>query len=388
MKLVPLNYNVRSLWVRKTSTLLTVIGLGATVAVIAGVLALQQGFETMFTESGRDDVIVYLRPGALKETDSYLRPEDTDTLTKTRGEIAVGEDGTPLASAEAFLAIRLPKMDGGETNVPVRGVQPATFAIHEGLEVIEGERFERGTDEILVGRRLADRIQNCRIGDVLTINVTPFRVVGIMDHDGPFASEIWGDLERITVALQRGGYNRVIARLNESADVEAVKTEMAEDKQTPANVFTEREYLSNQTGTLSAGLYGLVGFLAFIMGIAAVFTAANTMQAALASRTREIGILKSIGFRPVAIFLAFLAESLVLGLMGGVLGCILVLPLNGVETGTTNWDSFTEIAFAFRITPVVMQTAVTYALVLGLIGGALPALRAARMQPPEALRRT
>jgi len=387
MKLVPLNYNLRSLWVRKASTLLTVIGLGATVAVIAGVLALQQGFASLFEEGGREDVVVYLRPGALKETDSFLRPEDTDTLIKTRGEVALDEEGVPLASAECFLAIRLRKTDGGETNVPVRGVQPAAFQIHETLEVTEGRRFERGSDEVLVGRRLADRLQNCRVGDVLTINVTPFRVVGIIDHDGPFASEIWGDLERMTSALLRGGYNRVIARIKDGTDLAAVQAELEDDKQTPCNVFTEREYLSNQTGMLSAGIFALVGFLAVIMGVAAVFTAANTMQAALAARTREIGILKSIGFRPLPIFLAFLLESVALGLLGGALGCLLVLPLNGIETGTTNWDTFTEIAFAFRITPTVLETAVTYAVLLGLIGGAWPAFLAARMQPTEALRR-
>lgn len=397
---IPLSYNLRSLWVRRGATLLTVLGMGATVAVVAGVLALQQGFQTLFTESGRDDVLIYLRLGSTRETDSGIRKETADTLIKTRAEIAQGQDGAPLASAEIFLAIRRYKIEGGETNVPIRGVQPPAWEIHgDALRIAEGRRFEPGRDEVVVGQKLVDRIQNCKIGDVLTINVTPFKVVGILDHDGPFVSEIWGDVDRIGAALDRNRYNRVIAKVGAHVDLEPrgedgepvavaqIRAELENDKQTPANVYTERTYLTNQTGMLSGALYVLVGFLAVVMGAAAVFTAANTMQAALAARTREIGILKSIGFRPLPIFVAFLFESLVLGLMGGLAGCLMVLPLNGIETGTTNWDTFTEIAFAFRITPTVLQTALTYALVLGLLGGAIPALRAARQLPTVALRR-
>jgi len=400
MATIPLSYNLRSLWVRRGATILTVLGMGATVAVVAGVLALQQGFETLFTESGRNDVLVYLRPGATRETDSGIQRETANTLIKTRPEIAKGENGVPLASAEVFLALRRNKIEGGETNVPIRGVQPQVWRIHdESLRVGEGRRFEPGSDEVVVGRKLVDRIRNCRIDDVLTINVTPFQVVGILDHDGPFASEIWGDSERIAAALDLGRYNRVIAKLGSHVDLETrnadgeiasiarIRSHLENDKQTPANVFTERTYLANQTGMLSGALYGLVGFLAVVMGAAAVFTAANTMQAALAARTREIGILKSIGFRPFPIFVAFLFESLMLGLAGGLVGCLMVLPLNGIETGTTNWDTFTEIAFAFRITPTVLSTAVIYALVLGLAGGAIPAIRAARQLPTVALRR-
>jgi ABC-type lipoprotein release transport system permease subunit len=387
MRLVPLSYNVRSLWVRRSATLLTILGLGATVAVVAGVQALQQGFETLFTQSGRSDVVIYLRPGASKETDSIIRPEAADTLIKTRPEIAVDGQGRPLASAEVFLAIRRNKVSGGETNVPIRGVQPAAFSLHESLEVVDGRRFEPGADEVIVGRKLSDRIENCRVGDVLTINVTPFRVVGVLDHDGPFVSEIWGDLDRIGAALERPSYSRVIARVRPGTDVAALATELENDKLTPSNVFREDDYLSNQTGMLSGAILVLASFLATVMGVAAVFTAANTMQAALAARTREIGILQSIGFRPLPIFAAFLFEALLLGLCGGVLGCLLVLPLNGVETGTTNWDTFTEIAFAFRITPSVLVSAVVYSLLLGLFGGAIPAWRASRMRPTESLRR-
>lgn len=388
MRLVPLRYNVRSLWVRRSATLLTVLGLGATVAIVAGVLALQQGFQSLFHESGREDLLVYLRPSARRETESILRREQADSLIKERPEIAQDENGQPLASPEVYLAVRRHKVGGGETNVPIRGVGRQAFALHgQDLRISEGRRFTPGSDEVIVGARLVDRIQDCHLGDVLVVNVTPFRVVGILEHDGPFASEIWGDVDRIAAALDRQSYNRVIARARPGTDVEAVKAELENHPRLASAVFTEREFLSNQTGFLSAALIGLMGFLGLVMGVAAVFTATNTMLASLAARTHEIGILKSVGFRPLPIFAAFLAESVLLGLMGGILGSLMVLPLNGVETGTTNWDTFTEIAFAFRITPAVLKTAVGYALLLGLVGGAWPAWRAARMTPTEALRR-
>ena len=388
MALVPISYNLRSLFVRRGATLLTALGLGATVAVVAGVLALQQGFETLFTEAGREDVLVLLRPGSTHETDSHFSVETADQLVKTLPEIAEGEDGQPLASGELYLGVRLHKTSGGETNVPIRGVEQRTFDVHQGVvSVIEGRRLGQGSDEIMVGRKLVGRIRDCRIGGVIQINVTPFRVVGVFDSTGPYASEIWGDVQRIGEALKRPAYSRVIAVARPGADLEALAERLKNDKQTPTNVMTEREFLKAQTGMLSTTLYGLVSFLAVVMGVAAVFTATNTMLAALAARTHEIGILLSLGFRPFPIFLSFLFEALVLGLLGGVAGCLLALPINGIETGTTNWDTFTEVAFAFRITPRVLATAVFYALVLGLLGGAWPAWRAARMSPTRAMRR-
>ena len=386
--LVPLAYNLRSLFVRRSSTLLTVFGIGATVAVVAGVLALQQGFATLYAESGSDDVAIFLRPGSPSEGMSIFGREQASELVKTVPEIATDEYGQPLASMECYLAVRRFKLDGGETNVPIRGVQPRTFEIRrEGLRVVEGRRFEPGNDEVIVGRRLVDRIRNCRLGDVIQINVTPFRVVGIFECDGPYESEIWGDLERMLSALERPGPNSVLAALKPRTDVEALSERLEESKQTPATAQTEREYLTAQTEMLSGFLFFLGGFLGVIMGVAAVFTATNTMLSAIAARVHEIGILLSTGFRPLPIFLSFLFEALALGLIGGLAGCLMVLPLNGIKTGTTNFNTFTEVAFAFRVTPTVLATAVLFSLFLGLVGGAVPALRAALMTPTQALRR-
>ena len=391
MGLPPLSYNLRSLFVRWSSTLLTVVGIGATVAVVAGVLALQQGFARLYQDNGRDDVLVFLRPGATSEGESAFPRERAQILMKGTPEIALDAEGRPLASGEIYLAVRRRKLDGGETNVPIRGVEPETFKIRaDRLRIIEGRNLEPGTDEVIVGKALVNRIKDCQVGQVIQLNVTPFRVVGVFACDGPFESEIWGDVKRMGEALERPNYSRVIAQLRpdvDAATVQALAERLSSDKRVPAKVMTERTYLSSQTAALSTVLGGLAVFLGLIMGTAAVFTGTNTMQAAISARTSEIGILLAIGFHPVAVFVGFMLEALLIGLIGGLVGCLIALPLNGVSTGTTNFQTFTEVAFAFRVTPRVLFSAVSFALLLGLLGGAWPAFRAARMTPTEALRR-
>jgi putative ABC transport system permease protein len=386
--LVPISYNLRSLFVRRSATLLTVLGIGATVAVVAGVLALQQGFARLYADSGREDVAVFLRPGATGEGDSIFSRDRGLRLMRNLPEAEADESGQPIAGMECYLAVRRYRVEGGETNVPIRGVQPASFTIHgDGLRILEGRAFDPGADEVMVGESLVGRIRGCALGETLRINTTPFRVVGVFESDGPYGSEIWGDLDRMLTALERYGPNRVVAKLPEGASVEPLTERLAADKEVPAKVLTERDYLSAQTEMLSAVLIFLSGFLGLVMGVAAVFTATTTMLSAIAARTHEIGILLSTGFRPLPIFLSFLFEALLLGLMGGAAGCLMILPVNGIETGTTNFQTFTEVAFSFRVTPTVLAVAVGFAIALGLLGGAWPALRAARMKPVDALGR-
>ncbi len=388
MALVPFSYNLRSMFGRPSSTLLTILSIGATVAVLAGMLSLQQGFATMFAERGRDDMAVFLRPGAGSEGESAFRRDLAEILMKETPEIALGDDGQPLSSAELFLAVRRFKIDGGETNVPIRGVQPKTFDIHgDDLEIVEGRRFAPGSDEVIIGQGLVDRIRDCQLDDILVLNTVPFRVVGIFAAKGPHESEIWGDIDRFMEALDRGVYSRIIAELKPDTDVEALAARLEDDKRVPAKCLTERDYLTSQTTALSVTIVGLGIMLSVLMGLGAVFTGTNSMLSAIAARTREIGIMLSIGFRPWALFLSFLFEAVVIGALGGVVGCILVWPLNGIRTGTKNFQTFTEIAFAFRITPTVLTWSVGFAVLLGLFGGAIPAWRAARMAPTQALRR-
>lgn len=386
--MVPISYSLRSLFVRRSATLLTIFGIGATVAVVAGVLALQQGFQTLFSESGRKDVAVFLRVGANAEGESTIPREQAQILIKSTPEIAVDEQGRPIAALEAFMAVLLERTGGGDTNVPVRGVQPMSYAIHgDGVRLLDGEWPEPGSNEVAVGTKLVGRIRNCRIGDVIQVNLTPLTVVGVFESDGPYDSEIWGDTDVILEALERPEGSRVVARVEHGTDFDALAARIDADPQLTNKVLSEREYLSNQTQALSGILLALGSFLGLVMGAAAVFTATNTMLSAVAARTHEIGILLSIGYRPVPIFVAFMLEAIALGVLGGLVGCLIVLPVNGIETGTTNFNTFTEIAFAFRVTPFVLVSAVGFSLILGLVGGAWPAWRAATMRPTEALRR-
>jgi putative ABC transport system permease protein len=304
-------------------------------------------------------------------------------------EVDRDADGQPLASEEIYVAARLRKRDGGETNVPIRGVGQATLALRGvHLTMVAGRPIREGQDEVMVGRALTHRIQHCELGDVIVFNTTPLRVVGIFAHEGPLESEIWGDLERIREALDRPpGCSRLLVQLRPDADLEALAARLEEDERTPASIFTEQKYLEGQTEAMSTMLGVLARILGVIMGVAAIFTGANTMQAALAARSHEVGILLALGYRPFSIFVSFLFEAMVLGLLGGLVGCLFVLPLHGIRTGTTNWQSFTEVAFAFRVTPGLLLVACGFAAGLGLLGGALPALRAADLDVVEALRR-
>ncbi len=388
MAFLPLRYNARSLFWRRSATLFTVCGIGATVAVVAGILCLQQGFTSLYTDVSESDVAVFLRPGANSEGESSFPRQRADVLMKTLPEIAEGPDGRPLASGEMYLAVLREKVDGGKTNVAIRGVQPPTFDIlGDRLQMNWGRRFQPGTDEVMVGSSLVGRIQDCGPDQVILINTTPCRVVGIFESVGPFASEIWGDADRLSEALDRSGFQRIIARLKQGVDMEEFAKRLEDHQEVPAKVLTEEEYFRNQTSILRGTLEALGVILGAIMGIAAIFTGVNTMLAALAARTHEIGILLSVGFRPVAIFFSFLLEASFLGLLGGVVGCLAVLPLHGVETGTTNFATFTEVAFAFRVTPYVLLRSFLTALALGMFAGAWPAFRAASLRPTEALRR-
>lgn len=403
--LVPLSYNLRSLFVRRSATMLTILGIGATVAIVSGILALQQGFATMFTGGGRDDVAVFLRPGATNEGDSQFSRDRGLELIKSVPEIAVGPNG-PIASMEAYLAVLLPPVRGGVTNVPLRGVQPMTFELRrDELRITQGRNFTPGSDELIVGERLVDRIQGVAIDDVVMLNKTPFRVVGVFAYEGQFGGELWGDVDRVVTAMGRYGPNRVVAQLQPGIDIGApdpaavmfsddppepkegsLAARLVNHPVVPAKVYSEKQFLASQTVMLTGMLGGLSFVLGLIMGLAAIFTATNTMLSAIASRTHEIGVLLAIGYRPFPIFLSFMFEALLLGLLGGVAGCLMALPFNGLKAGTMNFQTFTEMAFAFRVTPTVLVTAVVFSLLLGLIGGAWPAWRAARLRPTEAIR--
>ena len=385
--MLPLRYTARNVLVRRSSALLTVLGIACTVAVFAGVIALREGFESVYQVRGEEDIAIYLRPGASSEGESWITRDIVDIVMKERPEIAQAADGRPLAAAESFLAVYMEQLDGDLTNVPLRGIQPLSLELMgDAVRLVEGRWFEFATDEVVIGRPLTERMRDARIGDTIMLNVTPFKVVGIYEHDGALGSEVWGDAERMIDALDRPGYQRIVARLAPGTDLEAVKDDLGEDRRAAVGVQSEREYLGAQTGALGGALSILAGFLTIVMGSSAVLGALNTMLASVAARTHEIGVLLSLGYSRLSIFMTFLLEAAFIGVLGGVLGVLLTLPFDGLGTGMTNFNTFTDVSFAFRVTPALVAQAFGLAFVLGLVGGALPAWRAARMKPVDALR--
>jgi len=384
---LPLRYTLRNIAVRRASALFTALGVAMTVAVFAGVLSLRAGFEQLYQPQGRAGLAVYLRPGATSEGESAIRREQVEILVKERPEIERDAQGRPVAAAETYLAVYLEKADGGLTNVPLRGVQPMSIALRgDALRLVEGRWFEFGADEVVVGSRLATRMRGCLVGDVIHLNMTPFRVVGIIDADTAERGEVWGDVERMMDALQRHVFQRVVARVRPDADLAAVSAELEDDPRVPMTVKSEPEYLASQTVATGFTLSFLASFLTVIMGLAAILGSINTMLASVAARTHEIGVLLAIGYSRASVFTAFLLESALIGLLGGALGLLLALPFDGLETGLSNFNTFTDASFAFRLTPGLALTSFGLAFTLGVLGGTLPALRAASLRPVEAFR--
>jgi putative ABC transport system permease protein len=383
---LPLVYTLRNVAVRRSSAALTAFGMAMTVAVFAGVLSLRAGFEQLYKPRGDATIAVYLRPGAMSEGESAIPREQADILVKERPEIE-RQDGRPLAAAEVFLAVYMEKLAGGTTNTPLRGVQPASVALQgDRLRLVEGRWLEFGTNEVVVGRPLTTRMAGCQLGGTLTLNMTPFRVVGVFEHPGAEGGEIWGDADRFLDALDRTLFSRVVARVAPGTDFAALSEQLEHDARAPMQVMSEPAYLKEQT-TMSGGMLAfLAGLLTVIMGAAAVLGSINTMLASVAARTHEVGVLLAIGYSRLSIFLTFLLESALIGLLGGALGLLIAAPFHGLETGMANWNTFTDVSFAFRLTPELALYSFALAFVLGLVGGTLPALRAASLKPVEAFR--
>lgn len=385
--MLPLRYTVRNVMVRRSSALLTMLGIACTVAVFAGVIALRDGFASVYEPRGEEDIAVYLRPGASSEGESWITRDIVEVVMKERPEIARAADGRPLAAAESFLAVYMEAQDGDLTNVPLRGIQPLSLELMgSAVRLLDGRWFEFGTDEVVLGKPLTERMKGAAVGDTIMLNLTPFKVVGVYEHDGAQGSEVWGDVERMLDALDRPGYQRIVARMKPGTDIEAVKASLAGDRRTTVDVKSEREYLEAQTSALGGILEALAFFLTLVMGSSAVLGAVNTMLASVAARTHEIGVLLALGYSRFSVFVTFLLEAAFIGLIGGIAGVLMTLPFDGLGTGMTNFNTFTDVSFAFRVTPQLVLTSFVLAFSLGLLGGALPAWRAARMRPVEALR--
>ncbi|MGE0452607.1 MAG: ABC transporter permease [Vicinamibacteria bacterium] len=385
---IPLSYNVRNVRQRWQVALLAVFGIALVVAVFTVLMSMSEGFRLAFRSTGRpDNAIVYQRGSASEMTSAVPLSQRNMILVDER--VARGPDGESLASWDWVVVIGLPKQtDGQLTNVNLRAVSKRAFEVRGGISIVEGRSFQPGLDEVIVGRKIAQRITGLEVGGSVKYQRKQFKIVGLFAAEGEaFESEIWGDYDVFGQVFQRGaGSNSLVMRMQDPAQIPELDKWIRAQPQMQLQASSERKYYEEQAGPLATILKILARAVSFIMGIGAVFGAMNTMYAIVASRTREIGTLRALGFSRRAILASFVIESVILAGLGGALGCLLAFPMNGFSTGTGQTQSFSEIAFAFRITPEILATAMAFALLMGLVGGLLPAVRGARLPITSALR--
>ena len=380
--------NLRTLGQRRGSALSTIVGVACVVAVFVIVLSIGEGFRATMAATGSPDTALVLRGGSDSEMMSGLLVDSTRIIADAPG-VARAASG-PESSAELFVVVDLPKRSTGtDANVPLRGVQPAAFAVRKSFKIIAGRNFEPGKNEIVVGRGAAEQFAGLELGRTLRWGENQWTVVGVFSDGGSLSeSEIWCDARVLQPAYRRGNtFQSVHARLESPAAFTVFKDALTADPRLDVKVVRESEYYAGQSEALTSLIRSLGGFITVLMALGAIFGALNTMYNAVASRTREIATLRALGFGRGPVVLSILAESLVIALLGAVIGgAVAYFGFNGFQTSTLNWQSFSQVAFAFKVTPALLVTGIVIALTIGLVGGLLPAIRAARLPVATALR--
>lgn len=384
---LPLSYVARNLWVRRLTTVLTAGGMALVAFVFAAVLMLDAGLKATLVATGSEGNVLFIRKGAETEVQSGVA-RDQAALIESLPQIARDPTGTPLVSKEVVVLNSLPKIDSGKrTNVPIRGVPPLGLTLRPQVRIADGRLFLPGSNEIIVGSSVARQFAGVEIGQALSFAQRRWTIVGIFDGGRTaFDSEIWGDAEQLLQAFRRGGYSSVIAQLATPAAFDELAESLASEPRLTVEVKREKRFYEDQSRSLSNFITYLGVTLSVIFSLGAIIGAAITMYAAVATRTGEIGTLRALGFRRRAILVAFLLESLLLALVGGVVGLFAATFLQALTISTTNFQSFSEIAFSFALTPRIVADTLVFALVMGLVGGVLPALKAARMKIVDSLR--
>jgi len=382
-------FNIRTLRGRLGSAGAAVFGIAGVVAVLVGVLSIGEGFRSVMVVAGSPDTALVLRAGADNEMSSVLSRSDVDAVRDAPG-VARGADGKPLISPELFVIVDLPKRSTNTSaNVPLRGVQPGGFAIRPEVKIVEGRMFAWGRNEVIVGRGAHVEFGGTDVGSDLRFGTNTWKVVGVFEAKGSISeSELWADAAVLGPAYQRGSsHSIVITKLASPGNFKQFKDALTSDPKVSLKIQNETEYYESQSRTLRGLVTGLAFIVCSLMGLGAIFGALNTMCTAVAARAREIATLEALGFGGFAVMLSVIAEALLLALVGGLLGATLAyLAFDGYRAATMNWQTFSQVAFAFDVTPRLMLWAALYALLIGLIGGFFPAIRAARMPVANALR--
>lgn len=384
---IPITYNLRNLAVRKTTTLMTALGIALTVAVLVGVLALVEGLRTSFVATGHPLHILVMRKGSTAELSSNFNRTSFQDLRPLPG-IARSASGEPMASLEMVTVILLDQeATGGTINVTLRGVTPVGVEMRDGLRLVQGRMFQPGRREVVAGKSIAERYPEARLGRKLTFGRGEWEVVGVMDGGrSAYNSEIFADLNQVASDFNRPDVlSSALVRTTDEVALQALINRLEGDPRFNVMAQTEKSYYAQQTNS-ALPIQVLGYFIAAVMAIGSSFAAMNTMYAAVARRASEIGTLRVLGFSRGGILASFFLESLLLSALGGALGCVLVLPLNNISTGIGSFVTFAEIVFNFRITPQLMAVGVGFALLMGAIGGFFPARMAANKEILTALR--
>jgi len=384
---LPLSYNVRNLRSRWKVTLLAIFGIGLVVAALVAILAMARGFTVALSATGSDANAIVTQRGSMSELTSWIDIGHAN-LISVDSRVARGADGKPLASCEVVVITTRPKKGTGfPANITFRGVSPNAFKVRNSIKIVEGRSFTPGLYEVIVGKKMADRVTGVDIGSTINIQKKNWKVVGYFTaDDSSFESEIWGDYDAMAPAIGRnGGCESLTVRLTNPSVLGGFDKDIRANPQIQVQADSEKKYYENLAGSVATALVILASFVAIVMGIGAVFGAMNTMYAIVSQRTREIGTLRALGFSRFSILFSFVMESVLLAIVGGLLGCLIALPMNGF-TAATGTNAFSELAFAFKVTPSILLVGMIFAVVMGFAGGLLPALRAARMPITRALR--
>ena len=381
-------YNLRTLPQRRGSAVTTAVGIAGVVIVLVGVLAIAAGFERALSAGGATDIVLVVRSGADTEMNSSLSREETRLIADAPGIARNNKE--PLASAELFVIINLPKRSTGmDANVPLRGVSASSFEVRGNITMVQGRRFEPGKNEVIIGAGAARAFAGLNLGSQIKLGQNTWDIVGIFTANGGASeSEIWSDADVLQPAYNRAEtYQSVYARLNSAASFNEFKDALTTNPQLKVKITTLETYFKEQSSMVGDFIRKIGVTIAVLMSVGALFAALNTMYGAVAARTREIATLRALGFGSGPIVASVLVESIVLAILGGILGASAAwIAFDGYQASTINWQSFSQVTFSFAVTPALLATAIILAAFLGLLGGVLPAIRAARLPIANALR--
>ena len=384
---IPLTYSLRSLRLRWISSVIAVLGIAGTVGVFVAMLALARGFQATLVSSGSRQNAIVRRAGATSEMESSLTLESVRVIQDAPGIL---RGSGPLVSPEVVVVATFPlKTTGTDANVQVRGVSPRILEVRNNVKLYAGSFFQAGLNELVIGRNVDTSYSGFELGQTVRFGGGTWTVVGVLDAGGSaFDSEVWCDANVLNQVYQRPPnlFQSVTVRLTSPNAFQQFKDALTSDPRLNVQADREVDYYDKQSRALTTLITVLGSIIAFVMGIGAVFGALNTMYSAVVERTREIATMRAIGFGAGSVVLSFVFEALCIALLGGILGCLGVLPLNNLTTGAMNWQTFSYLAFAFRVTPTLLLFGLFFALLMGLAGGVPPAIRAARAPVVVALR--